>query len=306
MLFKNAIVYRLAKPFQYTSDEFVQLLYARSFVPCSGLKPSSFGWVSPLGNSGAPGSEEEEPPLVHVVGGCYLLSARREDKVIPASALNEAMLAKVRKIEAVEDRKLRAKEKLNIKDNTLAELLPRALARSKHILGYISPADNLLVIGTAAPSEAEMFINCLRDSIGSFSVMPPQVKQKPQDVFTHWLLHRKLPDNFTLGDQCDLVDIEDSSTITCRRQDLDTREIRSHIEAGKVCTRIGLRWRGDLRLAVDKDLTLKQIKLESHDDDIPEDEDAIAKLDAAFVSMTLEFARFLPELFSALGGETKM
>jgi recombination associated protein RdgC len=232
-----------------------------------------------------------------------LMCARREEKVIPASALNEAILEKVSKIEAIEDRKLRGKERQNIKDNTLAELLPRALAKSKQVMGYISPSDDLLVVGTSMSSEAEMFINCVRDSIGSFSVVPPQIRQKPTEVFTHWLLQRNLPDNFALGDQCDLLDIEDTSTVTCRRQDLDTREIRSHIEAGKICTRLGIRWRGDLKLAVDKELGLKQIKLESLNDDAIEDEDPIAKLDAAFVNMTLEFSRFLPELFSALGGE---
>ncbi len=273
-------------------------MQTRSFVPCSGMKPSSFGWVSPLGNA-------DDAPLLHEVGGCLLMCARREEKVVPTSALNEAISEKVSKIESVEDRKLRGKERQNIRDNTLAELLPRALAKSKQVMGYISPADDLLVIGTSTSTEAEMFINCIRDSIGSFSVVPPQIRQKPQEVFTHWLLHRKLPDNFSLGDQCDLLDIEDTSTVTCRRQDLDTREIRAHIEAGKICTRLGIRWRGDLKLAVDKDLGLKQIKLESLNDDVIEDEDPITKLDAAFVNMTLEFSRFLPELFSALGGELR-
>ncbi len=298
MFFNNAIIYRITKPFSYSSDEFQALMQTRSFVPCSGMKPSSFGWVSPLGNA-------DDAPLLHEVGGCLLMCARREEKVVPTSALNEAISEKVSKIESVEDRKLRGKERQNIRDNTLAELLPRALAKSKQVMGYISPADDLLVIGTSTSTEAEMFINCIRDSIGSFSVVPPQIRQKPQEVFTHWLLHRKLPDNFSLGDQCDLLDIEDTSTVTCRRQDLDTREIRAHIEAGKICTRLGIRWRGDLKLAVDKDLGLKQIKLESLNDDVIEDEDPITKLDAAFVNMTLEFSRFLPELFSALGGELR-
>ena len=298
MFFKNAIIYRITKPFSYSSDEFQALMQTRSFIPCSGMKPSSFGWVSPTGNV-------DDAPLLHEVGGCLLMCARREEKVVPTSALNEAILEKVSKIEAVEDRKLRGKERQNIRDNTLAELLPRALAKSKQVMGYISPADDLLVVGTSMSTEAEMFINCIRDSIGSFSVVPPQIKQKPQEVFTHWLLHRKLPDNFSLGDQCDLLDIEDTSTVTCRRQDLDTPEIRAHIEAGKICTRLGIRWQGDLKLAVDKELGLKQIKLESLNEDVIEDEDPIAKLDAAFVNMTLEFSRFLPELFSALGGELR-
>jgi recombination associated protein RdgC len=133
--------------------------------------------------------------------------------------------------------------------------------------------------------------------------VPPQIQSKPLDVFTQWLVTRKLPEGFSLGDLCDLQDPEDGATVTCRRHDLDTREIRAHMEAGKLCTRIGLRWQGDLRFALDKDLSLKQIKLESGDDSMPEDDDPIMRLDAAFANMTLEFSRFLPALFKALGGE---
>ncbi|MFT4676664.1 MAG: recombination associated protein RdgC [Patiriisocius sp.] len=298
MFFKNAMIYRLTQPLITSADELLEMLDNRAFVPCTGMRPSSFGWVSPLGDI-------ENAPLMHEVGGCYLLCARREEKVVPPSALNEIIEEKIAKIEAVEARKIRAKEKLSIKENALAELLPRALARSKQVMGYISPKDDLLVIGTSAPTEAEMFINCVRDSIGSFSVTPPQVKQKPQDVFTRWLVNRQLPTNFSFGDQCDLLDIEETSTVSCRRQDLETQEIRQHLEAGKVCTRLGIRWHGDLKCAVDKDLILKQLKLESLNDDNIEDEDPIAKLDAAFVNMTLELRRFLPELMDAFGGETR-
>lgn len=298
MFFKNASIYRLTQPFMPTAEELVDLLNNRAFVPCTGIRPSSFGWISPLGDI-------EDAPLMHEVGGCYLLCARREEKVIPTSALNEMIQEKVNKLESMESRRVRAKEKRSIKENALAELLPQALAKSKQVMGYIQPKQDLLIIDTSAPAEAEMFINCLRDSIGSLSVTPPQVKQKPQDVFTRWLVNRKLPENFTFGDQCDLLDIEETSTVSCRRQDLETQEVRSHLEAGKVCTRLGIRWRGDFKCTVDKDVILKQLKLESLNDDQIEDEDPIAKLDAAFVNMTLELGRFIPELFDALGGETR-
>lgn len=298
MFFKNACVYRLTQPFMPTAEELLELLNNRAFVPCSGMRPSSFGWISPLG-------DVEDAPLLHEVGGCYLLCARKEEKVVPTSALNEIIQEKVAKIENAEARRIRAKEKRSIKENALAELLPQALAKSKQVLGYIQPKDDLLVVDTGSATEAELFINCLRDSIGSLTLTPPQIKQKPQDVFTRWLVNRQLPENFAFGDQCDLLDIEETSTVSCRRQDLETQEIRTHLEAGKVCTRLGIRWRGDFKCTVDKDLILKQLKLESLNDDQIEDEDPIAKLDAAFVNMTLELSRFLPELFDALGGETR-
>ncbi|MCB1693848.1 MAG: recombination-associated protein RdgC [Pseudomonadales bacterium] len=296
MLFKNAYIYRLTHAFDYTHEALEEHLATRAFVPCAGARASSFGWISPV-------PEIDDGPFSHEVAGAILLKAKREDKIVPPSALNDAIVERVRKLESAEGRPLRAKEKQGLKEVALAELLPRALPRSKQVMGYISPRDRLLVIGTSASSEAEMFIDCLRDSFSSFPVTIPQVKSKPSDAFTHWLLHRKLPEPFSLGDQCDLMDPEDTSTVTCRRQDLATGEIRQHIEAGKICTRIGLRWHGDLKFAIDRDLALKQIKVESSDDDTEDDDDPIARLDAAFVNMTLEFSRMLPALFEALGGE---
>lgn len=298
MLFKNACIFRLARPFELSADELNDKLSGDAFVPCSGLRPSSFGWVSPL-------PDVDDAPLVHEVAGRLLLCARREDKVVPPSALNEAMAQRVQKLESAEGRRLRSREKLSIKEDALAELLPRALPRSKQVLGYISPDDRLLVIGTSSNTEAEMFIDCLRASLDSFPVAAPQVKSRPSDVFTRWLSSRKLPEPFSLGDQCDLLDPEDTSTVTCRRQDLATREISAHVEAGKICTRIGLRWHGDIRFAVDRDLALKQIKTETSDDDKDQDQDQdpIASLDARFADMCLTLSRLIPALFSAMGGE---
>lgn len=297
MLFKNLFVYRLSQPFRLSGEALSAELAGNAYVPCSGTRPSSFGWTPVL--------DIEDAPLVHEVAGCLLLKAKREDKVVPPSALNEALAERVEKLETLEGRKLRAKERRGLKENTLADLLPRALSRSKQIYGYISPKDDLLVVGTSTAAEAELFIDCLRESLGSFPVAIPQVKSKPTDVYTHWLLSRKLPHPFSLGDQCDLLDPEDTSTVSCRRQDLASQEVRNHVEAGKICTRIGLRWHGDLSFSIDRDLALKQLKIESSDDDTEYDEDPVAMLDAEFASLSLELARLLPALFEALGGETR-
>ena len=297
MLFKNAYIYRITSTDNFEWDELETQLENSIFKPCSGIRPSSFGWMPPLG--------EPNGPLTHEVAGSILLCAKREDKIVPTSALADLLAEKIDRLEQLEKRKIRAKEKHRLKDDALAELLPRALPRSRQILGYITPADDLLVIGTSFVQEAELFINCLRHCLGSFSVVPPQVKSRPADLYTHWLNTRKLPEHFSLGDACDLVDLEDGGTVTCRKMDLATAEIRSHIEAGKICTKLGLRWHGDLQVTVDGDLALKQIKLESSDAETGMEDDFNARLDAAFSDMTLELGRFLPALFTALGGEDR-
>ena len=166
MLFKNACIYRLTRPFELSADELNDKLGNDAFVPCSGLRPSSFGWISPLAGV-------EAAPFVHEVAGSLLLTARREDKIVPPSALNDAIAERVKKLEVAEGRNLRASEKRSLKDGALAELLPRALPRSKQVMGYISPRDRLLVIDTSSNTEAEMFIDCLRGSLETFAVTTP-------------------------------------------------------------------------------------------------------------------------------------
>lgn len=295
MIFKNANVYRLTDPLHLDAERCETAMEAKAFIPCSGIRPSSFGWVPAI----------PEGSLVHEVAGCFLFCAKREDKLVPGSALADTLAEKIARLEAMEDRPIRAKEKKRLKEDALAELLPRALPRSKLIFGYLSQSEDLLVVDTASPAEAELFLNCLRDTFGSLKVVPPQVKSKPADTFTHWLRTRKLPDNFAFGDQCDLFDPEDTSAVSLRKQDLGTSEVRVHLDAGKVCTKISLIWHDDFKVVVDKDLVLRQIKVLSSDDAADEADDPIAELDAAFVNMTLELSRFLPALFSALGGEAR-
>lgn len=300
MLFTNAFVFRLTRAMTLTDGDLETALAAHQFVPCSGIRPSSFGWVSPV----AFDQDDEVAPLQHAVAGCHLLCARREDKVVPASAVAEQVAERVARVEQVEGRKLSTQERQNIKDDAFASLLPQALPRSKQILGYIAPQDQLLVVGTSSRPEAEMFLNTLRLSLGSLPVIPPPIRTNPGDYYTRWLSTRELPEHFTLGDQCDLMDPEEGSSVTCRRQDLATREVRNHVESGKVCTRLGLVWRGEVRFAVDRDLAIKQMKF-LDTADLSDDDNPIGQLDADLSQLALTLKQLLPDLFTALGGEAR-
>ncbi len=290
MLFSNAFFYRITSPLP--TGELENRLEPERFVPCSGIRPSSIGWI-PVPDSGE--------TLTHETGGRILLCTRLEEKVVPPSALADMLAEKSARLEEREGRPPGRKEKQRLKEDALAELLPRALPRSKQIPGYLCPLDDLLVVGTASVREAELFINTLRRSLGSFTVIPPQVRSRPEDVFTHWLKTRNLPEHFSFGDTCNLLDPEDGSTVNCRKQDLATREVRTHLDAGKICTRIGIRWYDDFSLTLDRDISLKQMKFRSGT--VDRDDDPLLRLDAEFAHLTLELGRFIPALMSALGGE---
>ena len=103
MLFKNAYIYRITSTASITSEELESQLENQAFRPCSGIRPSSFGWVSPLGDI--------EGPLTHEVSGSILLCAKREDKIVPASALADVLAEKIERLEQLEGRKIFGKEK---------------------------------------------------------------------------------------------------------------------------------------------------------------------------------------------------
>ena len=292
MLFRNAFVYRLVEDFTLSIEQLLPKIQGQEFVPTSGIRGSSFGWMPLKGNEG---------PLVLEVDGRYLMNGKREEKVIPLGAINDLVLEKIEHRKSLEHGALSNSERRRIKEEATIDLLPRALPKSREILGYISPIDSFLIINTPHSSDAELFINCLRDSLGSLLVVPPQLKENPSKYFTQWLLNRNLPENIALGDQCDLKDIENGATVTCRHQDLSAREIRNHIESGKICTKIGLIWEGQLQATVDTDLVLRQLSMGTRENS---EEDPESQFDTALAETALTLSRFIPELIRALGGET--
>lgn len=302
MIFKNAMVYRITR-YSDIVGSLNDYLQDRGFVPTSGMRPSSFGWVSPIDSK--VDEDTDEVRLVHEIGNIEFITARKEEKVIPASALQEMLDEKINRVEEIEGRKIRAKEKKSIRENLIADLLPQALPKAQHISGYIDHDKKLLVIGTSTANTAEMFINCLRDCIGSLAVVPIQVKQKPSDIFTNWLMHRELPHRVGFGDECDLLDIEEESKVNCRNQDLETQEIRAHLESGKICRMLGLRLY-DYKFSVTHDMVLKRIKDSTLAEDIADDEDQLARFDADIINFRDFLERTLGMLTEALGGELEV
>ena len=123
MWFKNLALYRFTEPFTLATEELEQKLSEKPFLSCGGHDEFSLGWTSPVGN----GVEQ----LVHPSNGFIMLCLKKEEKVIPASVINEMLLEKISEIEEQEARKLAKKERTALKEDLIFELLPRAFSFSK-------------------------------------------------------------------------------------------------------------------------------------------------------------------------------
>lgn len=298
MWFKNLLVYRFTKPFSLSADELDSLLSQKPFLPCGSQDMATLGWVPPVGTADA--------PLVHAAEGRLMICLQRQEKVLPASVVNEVLAEKVEEIKESEDRSVGRKERQELKDQIIFELLPRAFSRTKKLFAYLDPAQELLIVNAASATRADELISVLRETVGSIPVIPFRARNTTQHTMTHWLQSGTQPEGFTIGGECELRDKSDeSAVIRCKNQDLQAPEIKSHLDSGMFVSKLELAWEGGIECLIDSELAVKRLRFGDLITDKLNDvntESAAEQFDVDFTIMSGELARFIPALANAFGG----
>ena len=301
MWFKNVRAYRLTTSFDFEPEALGAKLMQCAFTPCAKSQALSLGFVAPLG--------EESEMLVHAAGGRLLLCLKREEKLLPATVVREQLAEKISAIESEQARKVYRKERLSLKDEIVQDCLPRAFTRSALVYAYIDPRAQWIFIDAASAARAEELLNVLRECIGNFPVVLPQVNNAPAASMTAWLAHRNLPEDFEAGDECELREPgEDGGVVRCRGVDLYSEEVETHLNAGRQVVRLGLSWDERVSLLLAEDLCLRRLKfaeeLMKENEDIPEADQA-ARLDADFALMSDAITSLQDRVITLFGGEAE-
>lgn len=299
MWFKNLLIYRFTKPFTLTAEEVNEKLAEKCFTPCNSQDVSSYGWTMPLGSQGS--------EYIHTTNNCIMVCAQKQDKILPASVVNEILAEKIEELKAAEDRMPSRKERADLKEEITFSLIPRAFTRSSRNFAYIAPEQGLLIVNSGSHNSAEELLNLLRESLGSLPVIPLKAKNVAQHQMTEWLAQGTAPAGFELGGECELRDkADESAIIRCKNQNLCTTEITNHIQTGMFVNKIALRWTGDIEFVVDDQLTIKRLNFGDLIQDKVGDvntESAADQFDVDFAIMSAEFAKFIPAVLEAFGGE---
>lgn len=302
MLFKNIHIYRFTKPFTLGIDELEQKLAEAAIQPCGPQETSRQGWAFPLGKHGV--------QYVHCTNDSMMLSLAREERILPSSVIKEMLDERVQSIEDDQNRKVRKKEKDELKDQIITELLPKAFKRSQYTQGYIDRKNGWLIINTSSAKKADDFTSFLRKTLGSLPVMFPEVQQSPSAIMTSWLQDSdSLAQDFILKDECELQSqADDRSVVRCKGLDIEGDEVQGHIKAEMRVVKLALDWQDRISFILNEDLTLKRIKFgEFLNEKLSESqlETAAEKFDASFALMSLEFAELIERLLSLFGGEDR-
>jgi len=297
MWFKNLSIYRLTKPFVFTSAELEQKLEAMRFKPCGSHDEFSFGWTAPC-----PESEQ----LVHSSNGFLMVCGKKEEKLLPSSVVNEIYVEKANEQEANTGRKLSAKQRKELKEEIIFDLLPRAFSHSGKTYAYIDVKNGWVVVDSASSNKAEGLLSCVRSCLGSFPVVPLKTERTPVFMMTTWADGEVMPHGVILNDECELKSQdEDGAVVRCKKHDLHLPEIKNHLKAGKQVTKLALSWDDRLAFVLDENLAVKRLQfyelVQSKALDL-NTETSQQRFDADFAIMTAELEEFLPKLAEWFGG----
>ncbi len=297
MWFKNLYIFAFTRPFTHTEDALESALQEHVFAPCGKTELSRFGWSSAIGKHG--------DRLLHFANGSYLLNARKEEKILPASVVKEALEEKVEQLEQEHSRKATKKEKEQFKEDITFELLPRAFSRISDTQGYVCPEKNIIVVNSSSRGKAEDFLALLRKCLGSLPVTSFVPDAGAETIMTSWLLDQSLPERFTIGFEGELKAMgDDGAILRCKNQDLLSDEILAHLNGDKQVVKVAFDWDQTLSCILCDDLSVKRLKFHDsvyeQNEDIPND-DMMVKIDADFTLMTGEINRFIDDMLAQFG-----
>lgn len=290
MWFKNLHVYRLPEQFSIDPEELAEKLEERRFSPCGRQADKTLGWVSPI--------HRNREYLVHAAGGCILFCMRKEQKMIPASAVKEALEEKIADMEQDMGRKVYRKEKQSIKEDIVSMMLPNAFPRSNHISAYFDLQRSLLVINASSPAQVDEFYELLTESIGSFGAIQLLPEVDPSTVMAGWVTNG-LPEGWELSGEYQLKDHQDERTARFKDYDSENPFVVSLLEDGYSFKRLGIVYKERITAGIQDDLQVKSVKFHEEllkDNDELKGEDELVKFDADFALMTAALADFINEI----------
>lgn len=253
MQVRNFYWYVLNKPL---ANDLAEKLEGSPFEACGLTQQSSQGWVPPLNGEG----------FVYEAHGAQLCMLKQEKRLLPASVVNDYLQTKVEEFEAAEGYSPSRKIRMQMKDDLILELLPKAFTKVSKVPVLIFPRQGWLLVLGGNTKTADDTTAFMRETIGNLPISLVNSDVSPSHMMTKWLADPKLlPEDWVLGEEVELKDAEEA-VVRVKNQDLFSDELAVHMDAGKIVTKMALQWREQVSILVHDDLSIKRAKLLLEDD----------------------------------------
>jgi len=297
MIFKNLVFHRLPDNWSMSAAELEGHLAGHTLQPCGPFDMSSRGWVA-VTHGGR---------LLHTVNGQHMIALGTDDKLLPGSIIRQIAQERAEVLAQEQGFPVGRKQMRDLRGRVADELRARALTRRRITRAWIDPTAGWFAVDASSIPRAEMVIDTLRETLGSFAPLAIQTERSPHAAMASWLMHGDVPARFTIDDELELQSADKNKTvIRYTRHPLDGKEIRGHLAAGKYPTRLGLTWNDRISFVLTEKLLVKRLDfLEmSKDDTQGDDVDPAEQFDIDFAVMAGELASLLKDLTGVLAGES--
>lgn len=296
MWFRNLQLYRLPVRWDMRIDQLEDQLARRRFMPCGSQDPESRGWLPPVADG----------PLVHAVGGQWLIALGIEHRLLPSSVVKQEAEERAARIELEQGFKPGRKQMKDLRDEVTREFMPRAFTRRTKVYAWIDPQDGWLAVDVASVSRAEDILEALRQSLDAFPLTLVRTETSPVAAMSDWLAGGDVPGNFTIDMDCELKSVtEDKAAVRYVRHSLDGDEIKTHLQEGKLPTKLALTWNDRVSFLLTDKGEIKRLQFLDvvQEEASAGSEDAAELFDAHFALMTGELRQLIPAVIGILGGE---
>ncbi|GKT23497.1 recombination-associated protein RdgC [Acidovorax sp. SUPP3334] len=293
-MFKNMIVYRIAPQWQVDLSQVEEALAKTPFVECGASQEKSLGWVPPRGDA--------HGLMAESVGGQWVLRFMVESKMLPGSVLNRKVKEKAARIEQETGRKPGKKESKELKEEAKLDLLPMAFTKQGSMWVWIDPQAHWLVLDTSSQGRADEVVTLLVEALPGLSVALLDTQTSPQAAMSHWLSTQEPPVGFSVDRECELKSADEAKAVVrYARHPLDIDEVREHIAAGKLPTKLAMTWDDRVSFVLSEGLQVRKISFLDTVFEGTKADDGGFDTDVAIA--TGELAKLIPDLIEALGGE---
>lgn len=306
MLLKNLTLYRISDRWPARADTLEKKLADLPLKPCGAFAMESIGWMQP----------RDEGEFLYHQNHHWMPALGVEQKLLPATVVRQAVEERAAKLAKKQAFPVGRKQKRDLKEEVLNELMPRALARRRVTRGWVDRDNGLLAVDAASDPKAEQFVETLRRADDNLGALRLDTQRSPASAMAEWLSKGDAPGKFGIDQDLELR-APDASKASVRyaRHTLEGRDIRDHLSAGKTPVKLGLTWNDRISFVLTDTLQVKRVtfldllKREDGGEENNESDAADAaereaeKFEAEFALVTGELSLMLADLVKALGGE---
>lgn len=289
---KNIQAYTLNREIKMPTNE---QMAEFEFTPCGSHDMLKMGWVPAID-----GGE-----LVAEHNGTVTLKFRTQEKQLPSAKVNKEVSARVSKHEKLTGMKTKKKEKDQIKDDVINELLPRAFEKDTDTLMMINQEMGLIYVNSSSANRAEDALALLRKTIGSLPVVPVMFTTLTDRAMTKWVEDDELPERFVCGSEAKMESLAKGQGVAkIKNLNMDSVHVADLICDNFIITELELEYDGAVSFVLNEFNALKKIKWDDSLIDQNSDIDPEEKHSRFFADLVIAvgtFNRLFGELYDSLG-----